>query len=78
MTRNWRSMALLLIAGVALGCTSPESTRTRGGGAGADVGNHPRDAVQLHAGNKIYFGTRTYGAGIGKRAFIGGVAEAEE
>ena len=78
MMRYWRSMLVLLIAGVALGCTSPESTRTRGGGAGADVGNHPRDAVQLHAGNKIYYGTRTYGAGIGQRAVIGGVAEAGE
>jgi len=42
------------------------------------VGNHARGAVQLHAGNKIYYGTRTSGAGIGQRAFIGGVAEAGE
>src|SRR5207244_3552954 len=56
---GWRSIGVLLAAGVALGCTSPESTRTRGGGAGADVGNHARGAVQLHAGNKIYYGTRT-------------------
>jgi hypothetical protein len=42
------------------------------------VGNHARSAVQLHAGNKIYYGTPTQGAGIGKRAFIGGVAEAGE
>src|SRR3989442_15903089 len=75
MMRYWRSMLVLLIVGVALGCTSPESTRTRGGGAGADVGNHPQDAGQLHAGNKIYYGTRTSGVGIGKRAVIGGVAE---
>jgi hypothetical protein len=74
----WRSTVVLLVAAVALGCTSPEAKRTRGGGAGADVGNHPRGAVQLHAGNKIYYGTRTDGAGIGKRAFIGGVAEAGE
>src|SRR2546428_2705613 len=74
MMRYWRSMLVLLIVGVALGCTSPESTRTRGGGAGADVGNHPRDAVPLHAGNKIYYGTRTSGVGIGKRAVIGGRA----
>ena len=78
MIGRWRSIVVLLVAGVALGCTSPESTRTRAGGAGADVGNHGRGAVQLHAGNKIYYGTRTYGAGIGKRAFIGGVAEAGE
>ena len=78
MIVGWRSIGVLLAAGVALGCTSPESTRTRGGGAGADVGNHARGAVQLHAGNKIYSGTRTSGAGIGQRAFIGGVAEAGE
>jgi len=76
MIGRWRSSVLLLVAAVAVGCTSPEATRTRGGGAGADVGNHPRRAVQLHAGNKIYYGTRTDGAGIGKRAVIGGVAEA--
>ena len=78
MIGRWRSIVVLLVTGAALGCTSPESTRTRGGGAGADVGNHPREAVQLHAGSKIYYGTRTEGAGIGKRAFIGGVAEAGE
>jgi hypothetical protein len=76
MIARWGSIGVLFVAAVALGCTSPEATRTRGGGAGADVGNHPRGAVQLHAGNKIYYGTRTYGTGIGKRAFIGGVAEA--
>ena len=76
MMRGWRSIVVLLVAGATLGCTSPESTRTRGGGAGADVGNHPLDAVQLHAGNRIYYGTRTDGVGIGKRAVIGGVAEA--
>jgi hypothetical protein len=78
MIGRWRSTVVLLVAAVAFGCTSPEATRTRGGGAGADVGNHPQGAVQLHAGNKMYYGTRTYGAGIGKRGLIGGVAEAGE
>ena len=78
MIGRWRSIVVLVVAAVALGCTSPEGVRTRGGGAGADVGNHPGGAVQLHAGNRIYYGTRTQGAGIGKRAFIGGVAEAGE
>ena len=76
MTRRWRSILILLAAGVALGCTSPESTRTRGSGAGADVGNHPRGAVQIHAGVEMYYGTRTQGEGIGQRAFIGGAMEA--
>jgi hypothetical protein len=73
---RWRSIALLLVAGVALGCTSPESTRARGGRAGADVGNHSNGAVQIHAGAEMYHGTRTDGRGIGQRAFIGGAAEA--
>jgi hypothetical protein len=76
MMRRWRSIVLLLMAGVALGCTSPESARVRGGGAGADVGNHPRGAVQIHAGAEMYYRTRTDGVGIGQRAFIGGAPEA--
>jgi hypothetical protein len=76
MKRRWRSIVLLLMAGVALGCTSPESTRARGGGAGADVGNHPRGPVQIHAGAEMYYRTRMQGVGIGQRAFIGGTPEA--
>src|SRR5256712_3838743 len=48
MMRYWRSMLVLLITGIALGCTSPESTRTRGGCARPRAGNLPRGAVQLH------------------------------
>ena len=73
---RWRSIVVLLTAGAALACSSPEATRSRGGGAGADAGNHPRGEVQLHAGDEIYHGTRTHGDGIGRRAFIGGTAEA--
>jgi hypothetical protein len=76
--RRWRSMVAALAAGVALGCTSPESTRTRGSGVGADVGNHPRGAVQIHDGARMYYGTRTHGDGIAQRAFIGGTMETVE
>jgi len=76
MMRRWRSIVVLLVTGVAFGCTSPESTRARGGGAGADVGNHPRGAVQIHAGADMYHRTRTQGVGIGQRTFIGGAPEA--
>ena len=76
MMRRWRSIVVLLVTGVAFGCTSPESTRVRGGGAGADVGNHPRGAVQIHAGAEMYYRTRTDGVGIGQRAVIGGAPEA--
>ena len=78
MTRRWPSILLGIAAVAALGCTSPESTRTRGGGPGADVGNHPGGPVEFHAGADIYYDTRTDGHGIGQRRFIGGAAEAEE
>jgi hypothetical protein len=49
---------LALIALVALaGCTSPEATRQRAGGPGADVGN--RGGVELHAGAQPYAKTPT-------------------
>ena len=41
------------IAVVALAaCTSPEATRQRAGGPGADVGNH--GGIELHAGADPY------------------------
>ncbi len=40
--RAGTSVLLLLLVGLGA-CTSPEASRTRGGGAGGDVGN--RDAV---------------------------------
>ncbi len=53
--------ATILVAACAvsislMGCASPEATRTRGGGPGADTGNHGT-VVQLHAGAKIYHRT---------------------
>jgi len=55
----WRgvstSVLLLLLLGLGF-CTSPEASRTRGGGAGGDVGN--RDAVvDIHAGAQPYYHT---------------------
>jgi hypothetical protein len=35
------------------GCASPETARTRGGGAGADVGNRGK-IVQMHEGSKPF------------------------
>jgi hypothetical protein len=61
---------------LGLGCTSPEATRTRGGGPGADIGNHPRGEVQIHAGADMYYRTPTEAAGIGRPALIGDAAEA--
>jgi hypothetical protein len=49
--------ALLGLGAVAalIGCESPEMTRVRGGGPGADVGN--RGSIELHGGSEIYWET---------------------
>ena len=36
-----------------VGCASPETTRVRGGGPGADVGNRAK-IVQMHEGSKPF------------------------
>jgi hypothetical protein len=51
-------MSLAAITLIALlcflaGCASPERTRTRGGGPGADVGNRDK-FVQMHEGSKPF------------------------
>jgi hypothetical protein len=50
------ALLLVVIMTVGAGCTSPESTRTRGGGAGADVGNRTAD-IRLHEGSDQYWRT---------------------
>jgi hypothetical protein len=50
-------VALLVAAcAVLTGCTSPEATRSRGGGPGADVGNRSKD-VKMHEGSRPYWKT---------------------
>jgi hypothetical protein len=46
-------LATLLAQG---GCVSPESTRVRGGGPGADPLNHA-DVVKMHEGSSQYWRT---------------------
>jgi hypothetical protein len=49
----------LLVGLLAIGlaaCGSPEATRTRGGGPGADVGNRS-PVVEMHQGAQPYFKT---------------------
>src|SRR5438132_13575616 len=55
MITRYRWWLVLTLAGLA-GCASAEATRVRGGGPGADLGNHDRVA-ELHAGAKIYYRT---------------------
>jgi len=52
--RSW-CLALLLAAGL-VSCASPEAARVRGGGPGADPGNHDL-VTELHAGAKMYYHT---------------------
>lgn len=47
-------IAVVFVAGL-VGCNSPEVSRTRGGGAGGDVGNRGR--VELHGRSEIYYQT---------------------
>lgn len=52
-----RALALLAVLLAAFAaCTSPEATRQRAGGPGADVGNR-RESVELHAGADPYWRT---------------------
>lgn len=57
--------ALLLLPALAalVACTSPEATRTRAQGRGADVGN-VGPVVKMHEGSDPYWRTRRL-AGIG-------------
>jgi hypothetical protein len=52
-------MHIILIAITVLwfaACSSPETTRTRGGGPGADVGNRG-ETVRMHEGSRPYENT---------------------
>ena len=73
MITHWRYSILIALAAAAVfGCTNPEAERTRGGGPGADVGNHPAGPVPIHAGADMYYKTPTQGQGIGRHVDIGG------
>ena len=50
---------LLLFVAISLcvaGCASPETTRTRGGGPGADIGNR-KEIVRMHEGARPFENT---------------------
>lgn len=50
------SRATLLAMLACIACASPEAARTRGSGAGGDVGNRDR-VIEMHAGAEPYYGT---------------------
>jgi hypothetical protein len=50
-------LGIVVTAGaICAGCTSPESLRTRGGGAGADSGNRA-EPVKMHGGSDPFWQT---------------------
>ena len=51
-----RRLLLTLALAAAVGCTSPEATRTRGGGPGGDTHNRP-EFVKMHEGSRQYWDT---------------------
>ena len=65
-----RTRALVGIAAAAFfvaGCNSPESTRMRSGGSGADIGNRGK-VVQMHEGSRPYWSTpERLGKDVGMR-----------
>jgi len=56
ITRHRRCLALTLTVACMAACASPEASRVRGGGPGADPGNHDL-VTELHAGAKMYYRT---------------------
>ena len=47
---GFNSIIFLAVLSLLAACTSPETTRTRGGGPGADVGNRGK-VVRMHEGS---------------------------
>jgi hypothetical protein len=56
MMRRTATVISLAVAMLLTGCTSPEATRTRASGPGADVGNR-RSVVEIHGGADPYWHT---------------------
>ena len=50
------ALSLIAVLFHLAGCASPENTRTRGGGAGADVGNRAK-VVEMHEGSQPFWKT---------------------
>lgn len=54
--RRMALSAAIAACGLLAACTSPEATRQRGGGPGADPGNRPAQ-VKMHEGSRPYWKT---------------------
>ena len=53
---NLARLVLLVLIVSSVGCTSPEATRSRGGGPGADVGNRTQ-FLEMHEGARPFYRT---------------------
>jgi hypothetical protein len=53
---NFATIELIALFLFITACASPETTRTRGGGPGADVGNRAK-FVQMHEGSRPFENT---------------------
>ena len=53
---NLAVIVLTALSFFLVGCASPETTRTRGGGPGADVGNRGK-YVEMHEGSQPFWKT---------------------
>lgn len=51
-----RRLSIVMAGALIAGCGSPEATRQRGGGAGADINNRPAQ-VKMHEGSQQYYET---------------------
>ena len=56
MTNRRLSFVVILAATLVVACSSPEATRLRAGGPGADVGNR-KAVVRMHEGSQPYWRT---------------------
>ncbi|MGH7965421.1 MAG: hypothetical protein ACRERD_27030 [Candidatus Binatia bacterium] len=56
MRQRFHCLLLLTAPAMLVACTSPEAQRMRGGGPGADVGNHD-SVVEMHGGAQPYYQT---------------------
>jgi hypothetical protein len=59
-----RLLPLVLVSMAAGGCGSPEATRQRGGGPGADPGNRPAQ-LKMHEGSQQFWQTPVLIPGAG-------------
>lgn len=50
------ALSLIAVLFHLAGCASPETTRSRGGDAGADIGNRAR-VVEMHEGSRPFWKT---------------------